>query len=102
VTNSFYTKPRRASGNFDHYMRSIMSVAVLALVGCGNSSTSAVKELYIDNSMTMTTSQLLDNRKICEDVEWNSFEDQHKRTVVEYKCTFINTEDFLAKKGTHT
>lgn len=99
MINSFYKKPKRKNGNSGYYITNIMTSAIaLALVGCGDSSTSAVKELYVDDSMTMTTSQLLDNRKICEDVTWNNFEDQHKRTVVEYKCTFINTTDFLAKK----
>ena len=69
-----------------------------SLAGCGNSSTSIVKDSYIDEGMTMTASQLLDNRRICGDVEWDSFEDSNKRKIVEYKCTLINTKDFLAKK----
>lgn len=64
----------------------------------GNSSTSIVKDSYIDEGMTMTASQLLDNRIICGDVEWDSFEDSNKRKIVEYKCTLINTKDFLARK----
>ena len=99
MTNYFSQEQKTKSGNIGYCIKNILPVTIFFMLsGCGESPTSAVKDLYIDNDMTMTTSQLLDNRKICKDVKWNSFEDQHKRTIVEYKCTFVNTADYLAKK----
>lgn len=74
----------------------IPSMISLSLMGCG-SPTSIVKDSYIDDERQMTTSQLLDNRKICSNIEWNNIEDKNKRKIVEYKCTFVDTKDFLAK-----
>ncbi|MGR6503596.1 hypothetical protein [Shewanella sp. Koi 1] len=99
MTNYLHQKQITESRSSGFYIKNILPVTILFMLsGCGNPSTTAVKDLYIDDAMTMTTSQLLDNRRICEDVQWSNFEDRHKRTVVEYKCTFINTADFLAKK----
>ncbi|WP_345870035.1 hypothetical protein [Shewanella algae] len=99
MTNYLHQKRITESRSSGFYIKNILPVTILFMLsGCGNSSTTAVKDLYIDDAMTMTTSQLLDNRRICEDVQWSNFEDRHKRTVVEYKCTFVNTADFLAKK----
>lgn len=77
----------------------IPSMISLSLIGCG-SPISTVKDSYIDERQ-MTTSQLLDNRKICSNIKWNNFEDKNNRKIVEYKCTFVDTKDFLAKARTY-
>ena len=76
----------------------ILFIVIVLTSGCDNSQISAVKDSYIDGARTMATSQFLDNRKICQDVSWKSYEDQHKRTIVEYQCTFGNSKDFLSAR----
>lgn len=86
---------------------------VLFLVGCGDDSDN-VKDKHFtyvaSNNQTytyddsFTIGEAFDNRKVCSDIEWSSFEDTRKRKIVQYECTFDSNEfkkfftDWLEKR----
>lgn len=74
----------------------LFAFLIVALAACGKSPTSVVKKTYIDDNETMTVSQLLDNRDMCEKYSWEEFQDSNKRDIVQYSCIFADSQDFLA------
>jgi len=77
---------------------SLVGILVL-LTGCEASEVSEMKNarLYVDK--TLTIEQAFDNRKVCDDSQWSSFEDKKGRVVVSYRCDFEiegELEDHLA------
>ncbi|CAM5179442.1 hypothetical protein [Alishewanella longhuensis] len=65
----------------------------LFLSGC-NGDISAVKNSYIDKNKTTTAAQALNHRDICKNIKWKKIKDDKGRSVVEYSCDFVNTQDF--------
>lgn len=71
--------------------------ATLFLSACGNANIDAVKKHYADENRTITYSQLLDNRKICEKSSWNTEKDQNNRDIVVYSCHLKGSQDAFAE-----
>lgn len=76
--------------------KTIFFATLISIAGCSD-DISLVKESYIDPSRTTTINQSLNNRDICENIEWSKLEDDKGRNVVQYTCIFIETKDFLKK-----
>ncbi|WP_442682285.1 hypothetical protein ACSBPQ_11565 [Stenotrophomonas sp. JC08] len=93
---SIVISAQRKSAFFRILGSGLVIAIALGLVGCENAAISAVKESYVDNGKTLTAAQLLNNRQACGKVTWRKLEDNNGRTVVEYKCTFPDSDDFLA------
>lgn len=74
---------------------SILSVATIALAGCGESHIEKVKGSYTGFDETLSLEQILDHRKLCREVEWTEFEDDKGRSVVEYKCSLNGTASYF-------
>lgn len=71
----------------------IPATIVLGLAGCGDNTIDAVKNEYIDSQQTTTLGQILDNRRLCDSVEWQSLTDSMDRDVVEYTCFIKGVKD---------
>lgn len=74
--------------------------AMLALTGCGDSTEVAqVKALPFDylvnenKSPNLTVDQVLDTRKICDKVTWETLQTDRKQTVVQYTCSYRGVDD---------
>lgn len=74
------------------------------LAGCGSKEIQSVKNAPVYEHPSYTYGQLLDNRKICADVEWSKFKDDHQRLIVQYDCTYkynkvpyLNHKNFMVR-----
>lgn len=74
---------------------------LFVLVGCGDESENVKDKFFTyvgsDNQTytyddSFTIGEAFDNRKLCKNVEWSSFEDSRKRTIVQYECSFDSKE----------
>ncbi len=75
----------------------IIAVSTLLITGCSNSDITTVKDGRLDDFQEYTIGQALDNRDACLSTEWESFEDERGRTVVQYRCDLKD----LANVATH-
>lgn len=71
----------------------IPATIVLGLAGCGGDTIDAVKNEYIDSQKTTTLGQILDNRRLCDSVKWQSSTDSMDRDIVEYTCFIKGVND---------
>lgn len=69
-----------------------------ALSGCGQSDIEFVRTSYADSARTVSFSQLLDNRELCQNTRWEEFENERKQKIVSYTCTFNNSYDYLSSE----
>lgn len=69
--------------------------SVFLLSGCGDNAIETVKDSHLDIDPSLSISQALDHRKICETTSWESFKDQKERNIVQYKCEIKNTTSFF-------
>ena len=71
----------------------------LTLIGflsaCSNEHIDAVQNLEFEADPTFTVEQALTNRKVCDDEEWSSFEEDRGRVVVEYSCSLEGAAEFF-------
>ncbi|MEZ8288915.1 hypothetical protein [Vibrio sp. 10N.237.312.B06] len=81
-------------------IRTVTSISVLTttllLFGCGDNVADSLQLepfSYIngENQLTqyepsLTINQAFNHRKVCNEVEWQTFEDNRDRTVIEYRC----------------
>ena len=68
------------------------------LAACGKSPTDIVKKSYIDEARTTTVANGLSQRALCKSTQWETFKDDKKRDLVQYKCTIVDGHDFLKEK----
>lgn len=69
--------------------------SVITLSACGKTPLDIVKETYIDGSRTTTVINGLGKRELCKSTNWDSFKDERGRTIVQYKCSIVDGDDFL-------
>ncbi|HCG8439971.1 TPA: hypothetical protein NJ537_004298 [Vibrio parahaemolyticus] len=90
------------------FLLSVTAVAAtISLSGCEGDIESLQNQPFsyinIDNEIiqyerSFTINQAFNNRQICEEVNWETFEDSRERTIVQYQCDFkqltkaINTQ----------
>jgi len=81
-------------------IRTVTSISALSstllLFGCGDNVVDSLQQQtfsYINGKNqlaqyepSLTINQAFNNRKVCNDVEWQTFEDNRERTVIEYRC----------------
>ena len=72
----------------------IVACSVIAISACSKNPVDIVKSSYIDGARTTTVANGLSKRPLCKSTHWDSFKDDKGRTVVQYKCTIIDGEDF--------
>ena len=72
----------------------VVACSTIALSACSKSPVDLVKSSYIDGARTTTVANGLSKRPLCKSTHWDSFKDDKGRTVVQYKCTIIDGEDF--------
>jgi len=70
----------------------------LSLYGCGDGNIDIVKNGYTNYDDTLTISQAFDNRKVCNEVDWTSFNDDRERLIIQYKCHINGVNSFYIDK----
>ncbi len=73
------------------YKKIIFFSSITLLSGCGDSPIDIVKNQHFNNFSDYTIGELLDNRGVCENVEWS--ENKESKTVL-YTCTLKKGKDF--------
>src|SRR5256885_1730283 len=73
----------------------VVAFSTIALSACSKSPVDIVKDSYIDSARTTTVANGLGKRPLCKSTHWDSFKDDKGRTVVQYKCTIVDGNDFL-------
>ena len=73
----------------------VVACSTIALSACSKSPVDIVKDSYIDSARTTTVANGLGTRPLCKSTHWDSFKDDKGRTVVQYKCTIVDGNDFL-------
>lgn len=73
-------------------------VLVPALTACGG-YVSDLKEQRFNHIPSHTVGQLLDNRKLCEDINWADGEDDRGAETVTYRCTYRGGVEFYGERG---
>ena len=74
----------------------ILITSTALLSACGNDHIDAVKNMEFFHDDTLTLGQALDTRPVCADTQWDSFEDEKGRTIVEYSCEIEGSGEFFA------
>ena len=64
---------------------SILTLTIM-LSACGSDPVSIVKDSYLPIDETLSIEQAFSNRKVCENIDWEEFEDDRGRIVVNYSC----------------
>lgn len=76
--------------------KSILPLVLSSLLaGCGDDSVNLVQDSYTYLNETLTIGQALNNRSICQKVDWSNFEDDKGRTIVEYKCYLNGAAEYF-------
>lgn len=80
-------------------MKKIFLVVPLsvALYGCQDDPIDIVKESKFPLDPTYTVEQVFENRKLCDSISWEDFENERGRITVEYRCSIKDTGDAAAK-----
>lgn len=76
----------------------VVACSTIALSACSKSPVDIVKSSYIDGARTTTVANGLGNRPLCKSTHWDSFKDDKGRTVVQYKCSIADGNDFLKER----
>ncbi|MCU7085905.1 hypothetical protein [Salmonella enterica] len=77
--------------------KKIISLCITSVVlsGCNDSDVNAVKSSKIEGFENYTYGQVLDDRKVCSDTEWEHFSENDIRTVT-YRCTLKKGKVFFS------
>src|SRR2546427_28965 len=76
----------------------VVAFSTIALSACSKSPVDIVKDSYIDSARTTTVANGLGKRPLCKSTHWDSFKDDKGRTVVQYKCTIVDGNDFRSEE----
>ncbi|WP_429019149.1 hypothetical protein [Comamonas sp. 4034] len=76
----------------------VVACSAIALSACSKSPVDIVKSSYIDGARTTTVANGLGKRPLCKSTHWDSFKDDKGRTVVQYKCSIADGNDFLKER----
>tara|TARA_R110000737_G_C14568719_1_gene483703 strand:+ start:625 stop:1497 length:873 start_codon:yes stop_codon:yes gene_type:complete len=74
-----------------HY--ALIALLAIGTQSCSDSNISVVKEHRFVLDETLTQEQAFDNRKLCSQTEWSSFDDSKGRPIIEYSCSINMSED---------
>lgn len=64
---------------------------------CTDDDIDSVKSGYLNFDKSVTVGNLLDNRRLCDKVEWDIVIDKSKRKTVTYKCV-VDIENYSKGK----
>ena len=78
--------------------RIAMIVVLASLAGC-SSEIDQIKEGRLDAYPDFTVGQAFNNRDVCKQTTWESFEDERGRTIVEYRCDIVGVDTFYQKQA---
>lgn len=68
------------------------------MFACSDTSVNKIKESRLFDYPDFTISEAFDNRKVCSRTEWETFNDERKREVVQYRCYFNGVKDHYEKR----
>ena len=72
--------------------------ASVTLAGCGNDPVNNIKNSSFPKDQTLTIAQALDNRHVCDSVEWSTLKDDYGREIIQYQCHLSSAKEQLESK----